>query len=85
MAHHLQATISNSKWRRLEFKHSPVTAYWPQANGIVERFNQPLKKAIQTAVSEGRIWRQELNRFLLQYRSTPHSVTKVAPCELLFN
>ena len=31
------------------------------------------------------MWRQELHRFLLQYRTTPHSTTKVAPCELLFN
>ena len=68
----------------LGFKHSPVTAYWPQANGIVQRFNQPLRKAIQTAFSEGRIRRQELNRFLLQYRSTPHSVTRVAHCERFF-
>ena len=69
----------------LGINHDPVTPYWPQANGEVERFNQPLEKAIQTALLEGRVWRQEINRFLLQYRTTPHSVTKVAPCELLFN
>ena len=40
---------------------------------------------MQTAVTEGKMWRQELHRFLLQYRTTPHSTTKVAPCELLFN
>ena len=71
--------------KALGIKHDPVTPYWPQANGEVERFNQPLEKAIQTAVLEGRVWRQEINRFLLQYRTTPHSITKVAPCELLFN
>ena len=63
----------------LGINHDPVTPYWPQANGEVERFNQPLEKAIQTAVQEGRVWRQEISRFLLQYRTTPHSVTKVAP------
>ncbi|MCP4480541.1 MAG: DDE-type integrase/transposase/recombinase, partial [Planctomycetaceae bacterium] len=31
----------------LGIEHSFVTPYWPQANGEVERFNQPLKKAIQ--------------------------------------
>ena len=56
-----------------------------KANGEVERFNQPLEKAIQTAVLERRVGRQEISRFLLQYRRTPHSVTMVAPCELLFN
>ena len=39
----------------------------------------------KTAVLEGRVWQQEINRFLLQYRTTPHNVSKVAPCELLFN
>ena len=62
-----------------------VTPYWPQANGEVERFNQPLEKAIQAAVVEGKVWRQELNRFLLQYQTTPHCATRVPPSELLFN
>ena len=69
----------------LGIKHDPTTPVWPQANGEVERFNQPLGKVIQAALIEGRPWRQEIQRFLLQYRTTPHSVTKVAPCELLFN
>ena len=69
----------------LGISHERVTPYWPQANREVERFNQPLGKVIQTAYLEGKVWRQEINRFLLQYRTTPHSVTKIAPCELLFN
>lgn len=46
---------------------------------------QPLSKALITATTEGKKWQQELNRFLLQYRSTPHTATKVPPAELLFN
>ena len=69
----------------LEITHEPATPAWPQTNGVVERFNQPLRKMLQTAVAEGRIWRQELSRFLLQYRTTPHTIIKIAPCELLFN
>ena len=66
-------------------RHHPITPRWPQANGEVEKFNQPLEKTIQAAVVEGKVWKQELQRFLLQYRTTPHCTTKVAPCELLFN
>eukprot|EP00794_Sanderia_malayensis_P005113 gene5112-biopygen4171 len=69
----------------LGIKHELSTPCWPQANGEVEQFNQPLGKALRTAVTEGKVWKQELYRFLLQYRTTPHSTTKVAPCELLFN
>ena len=71
--------------KALGIVHEPVSPYWPQANGEVGRFNQPLEKAIQAAVVEGKVWRQELNRFLLQYRTTPHCTTKVAPSELMFN
>ena len=71
--------------KTLGITFEPSTPCWPQANGEVERFNQPLGKALQTAVTEGKVWRQELYRFLLQYRTTPHSTTKVAPCELMFN
>ena len=46
---------------------------------------QPLGKALKTATLEGRPWKQELNRFLLQYRTTPHCTTGVPPSELLFN
>ena len=71
--------------KTLGIVYEPSTPCWPQANGEVEHFNQPLGKALQTAVAEGKVWRQELYRFLLQYRTTPHSTTKVVSCELMFN
>ena len=61
------------------------TPYWLQGNATVERFMQPLGKALKTAKLQGRSWKQELNRFLLQYRTTPHCTTGVPPSELLFN
>ena len=45
------------------------TLYRPQGNATVERFMQPLRKALKTAEVGRRPWRQELNRFLLQYRN----------------
>ena len=61
------------------------TPKWPQGNATVERFMQTLGKALKTAKLDGRPWRQELQRFLLHYRTTPHSTTGVPPAELLFN
>ena len=61
------------------------TPYWPQGNAEVERFMQPLGKAIKTAHAQGKPWKQELNKFLLQYRTAPHTTTKTPPAELLFN
>ena len=75
----------NKYMKILGIEHHLVTPYWPQANGEVEHFNQPFEKAMQAAVVEGKVWRQELNTFLLQYRTTPHCTTRVPPSELLFN
>ena len=61
------------------------TPVWPQGNAEVERFMQPLKKLMQTSKIENRYWKQELSRFLLQYRTTPHCTTNVPPAELMFN
>jgi hypothetical protein len=58
---------------------------WPQGNGNAESVMKPLGKVIKTSMLVGKNWRQELQRFLLNYRSTPHATTKIPPCELLFN
>jgi len=64
-------------------KHRRVTPYWPRANGEVERQNRTLLKAIRTARVEKKDWKKELNKFLLNFRSTPHATTGVSPAELL--
>ena len=61
------------------------TPLWPQGNAEAERFMQLLAKALKTAKIAHRPWQQELQRFLLQYRTTPHCSTGVPPAELLFN
>lgn len=52
---------------------------------MVEAFNKPLEKAIRAAHVENRSWQQDLSKFLLNYRSTPHSSTKVPPAQLLYD
>ena len=46
---------------------------------------QPLGKTLKTAYIKCRPWQQELNHFLLQYKTTPHTSSMVPPGELLFN
>ena len=69
----------------LGFTHRKVTPLWPQANGGAERMMRTLKKIMQTAHVDGKNWKQELYRALLNYRATPHSTTGVSPAEALFN
>jgi transposase InsO family protein len=65
--------------KTLGIERKTITPLWPQGNAVVERFMKPIGKLLKTAEIEGKNWKQELQRFLLQYRSTPHQTTKVAP------
>ena len=65
--------------------HRRITPLWPQANSEAERFMKPLTKAVRSAHVEGKSWTKHLYKFLLNYRTTPHSTTGFAPAELLFN
>lgn len=66
------------------FKHRKVTPLWPQANGEVERFMRNIGKVASTAKITGLNWKQEMFRFLRNYRATPHSSTQTAPASIMF-
>ncbi|CAB4005816.1 uncharacterized protein K02A2.6-like [Paramuricea clavata] len=70
---------------KLGVTHETWTPEWPQGNSVAEAFMKSLGKAIRTARAENRNWVQELSRFLLSYRTTPHSSTNIPPAQLLFN
>ncbi len=61
------------------FHHRKITPLWPRANGEAERFMRTVNKSIKTANAEGKNWKQELFKFLRQYRATPHSTTGISP------
>ncbi|XP_046748852.1 uncharacterized protein K02A2.6-like [Diprion similis] len=65
--------------------HHHTTPFWPQANGEVERQNRSILKRLKIAQATNRDWKEELITYLQAYRTTPHSVTGVAPAELMFN
>lgn len=50
-----------------------TTPWWPQENGEVERQNE-----------KGN-WHEDLQSYLLMYRSSPHCTTLKSPAELMFN
>ncbi|XP_052779408.1 uncharacterized protein K02A2.6-like [Mya arenaria] len=66
-------------------EHRRTTPLHPSANGKVERQNRTLLKRIKIANAEGKNWKIEIRKFLLAYRTTPHSTTGVPPSELMFN
>ena len=70
--------------QNLGFKHRKITPRWPRANGEVERFVRTVKKVIKTANVERKSWKQEMYRFLRNFRATPHTTTRVPPATALF-
>ncbi|XP_055522681.1 uncharacterized protein K02A2.6-like [Wyeomyia smithii] len=57
--------------------------YWPQMNGMVERQNQGILRALRIAKASGEDWRKAVQEYVYRYNITPHSVTEKAPMEIL--
>ena len=65
-------------------QHRKSPPLWPQANGEVKGQNRTLLKSLKVAEAEGKKWKDELEKFLLAYRTTPHSSTGATPAFLMF-
>ena len=62
-------------------KHIKVPPYHPASNGLAERAVRIFKEGYEK-MEDGSV-QTKLSRFLLSYRTTPHSTTGVPPAELL--
>ena len=72
-----------AKFQRMNgIKHITTAPYHPGSNGLAERTVQTIKRGLKM-ISQGS-WEHRLARFLLTYRTTPHSTTGVSPSELMF-
>ena len=60
------------------------TAYHPQSNGLVERFNRTLLNMLTKFVSsDQRDWDQKLPLLMLAYRSSEHESTGYSPNKMM--
>ena len=63
---------------------SHTTAYHPQGDGMVERFNRSLLQLLRCYTQQENDWEQYLPLVLYAYCTAPHSATGISPFELMF-
>ena len=63
---------------------SRTTAYHPQGDGMVERFNRSLLQLLRCYTQQENDWEQYLPLVLYAYCTAPHSSTGISPFELMF-
>ena len=64
-------------------RHITTTVYKPSTNGIAERMVQTFKRSLKKLSSSSDI-QLVIDKFVFNYRLTPHSTTGVSPAELMF-
>ncbi|KAL1259226.1 hypothetical protein QQF64_009803 [Cirrhinus molitorella] len=55
--------------------HVRSSLYYPQGNGVMERWNKVLKECILSAEQMGKPWKHAVTEFLQNYRATSHSTS----------
>jgi hypothetical protein len=82
---HFVNQMLDSLCAELEVKHKLTTAYYPQTNGLVERFNRTLCETLAKFANENKNdWDDFLPSTLFAYRTKRHSITRHEPFYLTY-
>ena len=79
-----ESTILRQTLQVFGIKKSRTTAYHPQGDGMVERFNRSLLQLLRSYVEKQEDWEKYLPMMLFAYRTAVHSSTGVTPFMLMF-
>ncbi|XP_074928188.1 uncharacterized protein LOC142047712 [Chelonoidis abingdonii] len=84
-ASNFMSTLLRSLWQKCGVQHNWASAYHPQSNGLVERFNGTLKMMLKTFMNQHpQDWDKYLPHLLFAYREVPQESTGFSPFELLY-
>ena len=77
--------INKTLFKKLKTKHRICTAYHPQTNGLVERFNQTLQRSLVKLVNkEQNNWDEYIDGVLFAYRTSVQKSTRFTPFEIMY-
>jgi len=80
------SSLTKEFYKQLGVELRTSAPYHPEANAVVERFNQTLKKLIYHVVNseKPREWETKIEYLLWAYRSSPHATTGLSPYQMVF-
>ena len=77
--------VSRHLFAMTHTEHRISSAYHPQTNGLVERFNQTLQRSLVKLVNSNQSdWDEKIDRVLFAYRTAPQKSTKLTPFQLMY-
>ena len=79
-----ESTIFSQTLKAFGAKKTRPTAYHPQCDGMVERFNRSLLQLLRSYVERNEDWERYLPLVLYAYRTAVHSSLNVSPFLLMY-
>ena len=77
--------VNHSLFKMTNTEHRISSAYHPQTNGLVEKFNQTLQRYLVKLVNDNQNDCDELlDGVLFAYRTVKQKSTQVSPFELMY-
>src|SRR6266480_106051 len=81
---HFKNKLVEELCEKFEIKHKLSAPYYPQTNGLVERFNRTLCESLAKVSEKENQWDEHIESVLFAYRTIKHNTTKKTPFYMVY-